>query len=86
MTERELLMRKIASTDFALIDLHLFLDTHPNNLNIAKKIEDYEMKSRQLRNEYERQFGPLTLSSEEGNRWQWISNPWPWDSISEKEC
>lgn len=86
MTERELLMRKIASTDFALIDLHLFLDTHPNNLNITKKIEDYEIKSRELRNEYERLFGPLTLSSEEGNRWQWISNPWPWDSMLEKEC
>lgn len=37
MTEREILMRKIATNDFALVDLHLFLDTHPNNRQIAEK-------------------------------------------------
>lgn len=86
MNEREILMRKIATNDFALTDLHLFLDTHPDNLTIARKIEEYEMKSRELRREYERRFGPLVPSGEDGNRWAWISNPWPWDSPLEEEC
>lgn len=86
MNEREILMRKIATNDFALVDLHLFLDTHPNNLNIARKIEEYQMKSRELRKEYEERFGPLSPSGNEGNRWAWISNPWPWDSSIKEEC
>ena len=86
MNEREILMRKIATTDFAITDLHLFLDTHPNNLNIARKIEEYEMKSRELREEYEKHFGPLSPSGDTGNRWAWISNPWPWDSSIEEGC
>lgn len=86
MKEREILMRKIASAEFAIVDLHLFLDTHPNNLAISKKIEEYEAKAHELRNEYESRFGPLLPSGNDGNRWAWISNPWPWDSSIEEEC
>lgn len=86
MTERDILMNKIATIDFALVDMHLFLDTHPNNTAIAKKISEYEEKSLDLKFEYENNYGPLTSSAENGNRWAWISNPWPWDSTTEEEC
>ena len=77
---------KIATIDFALVDMHLFLDTHPDNTAIAKKINEYEEKSLNLKFEYENNYGPLTTSAENGNRWAWISNPWPWDSTIEEEC
>jgi len=86
MTEREILTKKISAIDFALVDMHLFLDTHPNNEAIAKKIDEYDAKAQTLRAEYEQRFGPLTPSAEDGNRWAWISNPWPWDSMFEEEC
>ena len=86
MNERELLMRKIATVDFALTDLHLFLNTHPDNINIAHKLEEYQAKSRELKKEYAYRFGPLAPSAEDGNRWAWIANPWPWDSPLEEEC
>ncbi len=85
MTEREILMKKIATSDFALVDLHLFLDTHPNSRAIAEKIRDYEMKSRALRKEYEEKYGPITPRDENGNRWAWIAGPWPWE-IKEEKC
>ena len=44
MTEREMLMRKIAANDFAVVDLHLYLDTHPNNKKIAQKLDEYAAK------------------------------------------
>ena len=31
MTEREILIRKLATAEFAATDLELFLNTHPNN-------------------------------------------------------
>lgn len=79
MSERERLMRKIAAVDFALIELHLFLDSHPNNEEIANKLDQYRTKSNELHSEYEANFGPLSPEAINGNRWAWISNPWPWE-------
>ena len=35
MTERERLMKRISSYDFAVIELHIYLDTHPNDKAVA---------------------------------------------------
>lgn len=85
MTEREILMDKIATIDFAIVDLHLFLDTHPNNMEILKKLNDYEKKSEELHNEYEEKFDPISSSNTNGNSWQWISAPWPWDKVESED-
>ena len=37
MNNREELLNQIASFDFAIVELHLFLDTHPNNSSAAAK-------------------------------------------------
>ena len=29
---------------------------------------------------FEEKYGPLSPSDENGNRWAWISDPWPWDN------
>ena len=84
MTEREMLMRKIAANDFAVVDLHLYLDTHPNNKQIAQKLDEYAAKSNMLKKEYEERFGPITPGEQGGNRWAWIANPWPWDKAGEE--
>ena len=31
MNEREKLLKRIAAEDFAVIELHMFMDSHPNN-------------------------------------------------------
>ncbi len=86
MTEREMLMRKIAANDFAVVDLHLYLYTHPNNKQIAQKLDEYAAKSNMLKKEYEERFGPITPGEQGGNRWAWIANPWPWDKAGEENC
>ena len=86
MTEREMLMRKIAANDFAVVDLHLYLDTHPNNKQIAQKLDEYAAKSNMLKKEYEERFGPITPGEQGGNRWAWIAHPWPWDKAGEENC
>lgn len=79
MNERERLMQKIAQNDFAVIELHIFLDTHPNDAAAAAKLEEYRTKSDTLRAEYVEKYGPIKASNVDANRWAWISNPWPWD-------
>lgn len=79
MNEREILLRKLASHDFAAAELHIYLDTHPDDSTAADMLSRYESKSEALRKEFEEKFGPLTSMNENGNRWAWISDPWPWD-------
>ena len=79
MTERQILLRKISTYAFALTDLNLFLDTHPNDKQTLAKIKEYQEILRPLYNEFESKFGPLTLKGERMNHVAWVKNPWPWD-------
>lgn len=79
MNERESLLKEIATYDFAIADLSLFLDTHPNSIRAQKKMEEYRGKSASLTKEYEEFFGPITKGVTT-NQWQWISDPWPWNN------
>ena len=42
MSEEQAMRRRIAAMQFAMWELHLFLDTHPNNCDAAKKLDDYK--------------------------------------------
>ena len=83
MNNREELLNQIASFDFAIVELHLFLDTHPNNSSAAAKLDEYIAKSNKLRKEFEVKYGPLNTMNENADRWAWIANPWPWDIVKE---
>ncbi len=80
MSERERLLKRLSSYDFAVEELHIYLDTHPDDVSASKALRSYEEKSSELRKEYESKFGPLSATNETGNRWAWIADPWPWDT------
>lgn len=79
MTERQMLLKKLSSYDFAAHELHMYLDTHPDDTSAEKAMNLYENKSAELREEYESKFGPLSADAADGCCWAWISDPWPWD-------
>lgn len=79
MTEREILFKKLSTYAFACLELNLFLDTHPGDLSMAKKLAEYTQKYEALKNEFEKLYGPITWDSESKNRWAWIQGPWPWE-------
>ncbi len=85
MSERRKLMQKIATYDFAVVELNLYLDTHPQDRTALKKLSDYETMSRELREEYEEKYGPIIFRDSPENRMKWIKNPWPWDLCEEAE-
>lgn len=80
MTQREILLKKIGTYKFALKDLQLYLDTHPYDEVALKKYEEYEAVVKPLVKDFEKRFGPLTVSADNMNRFLWINNPWPWDT------
>ncbi|MCH5198658.1 MAG: spore coat protein CotJB [Oscillospiraceae bacterium] len=77
MTNREKLLRCLSQVQFALWELHLYLNTHPTDMEAIALHEQYEIKLLKLRDEFEEKYGPLTANVGEGV--DWLKNPWPWD-------
>ncbi len=78
--ERDALLEQISAYEFVLDDLKLFLDTHPCNQEILTLYRNYVKKARELTEQFEAFYGPLSACNfEPDNFWCWINNPWPWD-------
>lgn len=64
--------------NFALIDLQLYLDTHPNDVVSKELFDKYLEEYIKAKRQYESTNGPLTLDSSFnlGKQWKWQKN-WP---------
>lgn len=78
-TEKDALMLKIYETEFAMIDLSLYLDLHKEDTKIYDTFRNYVNDFEKYKNMYEKQYGPLDLTFIETNTYEWSKNPWPWD-------
>ncbi len=78
MNKNELL-QCITALDFYIIDLHLYLNTHPNDVDAIMKYNECVMKVKALREEYNKLYGMLLANNSISRQpWQWIESPWPW--------
>lgn len=75
---RETLMKKIMEYKFAIIELALYLDTHPNDNKALCLHRDYSRKYKELTDKYQKVYGPLTIDYP-CNKWRWLEMPWPWE-------
>lgn len=82
MSKKEKLLRSLSSAQFALWELHLYLDTHPSDMTAISLHNQYKTKYDALLYEYEQTYGPLSPKMGEGV--EWLKNPWPWDR--EDDC
>lgn len=83
MTRREAMLKKLSAYQFAMWDMHLYLDTHPWDLSMLETHNRTAAKARQLKAEYEEAFCPLTEKKAQGV--EWLKGPWPWE-IEECDC
>lgn len=77
--EREMLLYKIMEIDFAVNDLNLYLDIHPEDRSIYEKFKMYVNECLRLKDEYAKKYGPLSLDMDMSDSYTWLNNPWPWD-------
>lgn len=76
---RDDLLRKISALDFYIIDLGLYLNTHPNDKEALTKYNESVRQVNSLKKEFTQSYGMLlAYSSESRHPWQWIEGPWPW--------
>ncbi len=76
---KEELKKLIQSTNFAVIELGLYLDTHPHSTCALAKYHEYKRTLKEAVAVYERNFGPLTIYGVKcEENWTWVDEPWPW--------
>lgn len=74
------LLKELQSFDFVLVELTLYLDTHPNDVQAITQFNQFAQKRQELACEYEAEYGPLLQfgHSYSRNPWDWSDSPWPW--------
>ena len=80
MNEQAELLTKVDAYCFAMNDINLYLDTHPNDRDMINLFKDISSNSKVVIDEYEKKYGPLFVDSSEKYPWSWNSSPWPWES------
>lgn len=81
MSQQEML-KKLQETSFMLVELNLFLDTHPDHAEARKAYNRYSDRLAHLREEYFTAFGPTMNFGvcPAGNDFSWVNSPWPWEN------
>lgn len=79
-TEYYQLLEQIQAADFVLVELTLYLDTHPGDENALQQFNQYSEYCKQLRAIFEPRYGPLMQygHSPAGSTWDWGCGLWPW--------
>ncbi|UQD53097.1 spore coat protein CotJB [Bacillus methanolicus] len=74
------LLEEIQAIDFVLVELTLYLDTHPDDYQAMQQFNQYAQYSKQLKQAFEAKFGPLQQfgNSFTDAKWSWGTTPWPW--------
>ena len=79
-TKRQQLYSYINRVSFAVNDITLYLDTHPDDAIAQADYLAYSEKLQLLITKYESQYGPLmNLGQSPTDVGSWVYQKWPWD-------
>ncbi|XEC96438.1 spore coat protein CotJB [Paenibacillus tarimensis] len=73
-------LEELQQLDFALVELTLYLDTHPNDMQALQQFNQLSQQRQYSAQQYESRYGPLLQYGHSYSRypWQWPESPWPW--------
>lgn len=76
--QREEMLQQIRCYDFAITEVALYLDTHPEDEKALCLHRKYAKQAKDLKDKYQKVYGPLTINYP-CNKWRWLEEPWPWE-------
>ncbi len=82
MSDKQKLKLKIDSIDFALVEINLYLDTHPGCVTAATRYKALLAEREKAIAEYNEKYGKYIVCATDAagsTPWQWVNNPWPWE-------
>ena len=81
-SKQEELLLEIMALSFAINDLNIYLDLHPENTEMLKRFKELTEKSCEKEMEYVKCYGPLEVMDNESlSKFDWINKPWPWENV-----
>lgn len=82
MNQREQMLDNIGMLDFVLVELTLYLDTHPFDRAAMEYFNHYNRAKNQMERDFARMYYPLTKDMAESNKeWRWGMSPLPWEGV-----
>lgn len=70
---------KLSSYLFMLIDLNLYLDSYPNDIEALNLFDEYKKRLDEITLEYMQVYGPLTIFDMDNKLyWRYLKG-WPWE-------
>lgn len=77
---REQLLWWIDIVSFAMVDMTLYLDTHPEDAEGMKYFNHFKEQRQAALCAYAKNYGPLTLDTADStDYWDWSATPLPWE-------
>ena len=71
---------QLAQAGFTVVDLALFLETHPDDPGALSYFSDAKARYQQAKAAYQQQVGPVCVSDvDPASGWGWVETPWPWE-------
>lgn len=86
---RHQLLQYISEVSFAVNDITLYLDTHPNDEQALAYFQEVQCMRNEALEEYSRLYGPLTIDTADislSRSWDWVNQPWPWEPQRKGGC
>ncbi len=72
------MLNSIKSLNFAVIELGLYLNTHPDDERALCLHKEYCKQLKNVKDKYQKMYGPLSIYFP-CNKWRWLEEPWPWE-------
>ena len=77
---RAQLLHFIHVVSFQVVDIHLFLNTHPTDKEALQHFKYYSELCKKAKKIYSEKFAPLTIDTANPDcYWDWVKEPWPWE-------
>lgn len=79
--ETDRCMRKLQQLDFAIQEIVLYLDSYPGCRRALDRYHRLLCERKRVAAECAELTGPMTAwQNENAQAWDWVKNPWPWQS------
>ncbi len=79
--KREELLLSIQELTFAVKDLNLYLDLHPNDNSALETFKNYSEELKRYKEMYNKEYSSLCATDSSKNYFDWVKSPWPWDNM-----
>ncbi len=79
-SEHQRMLKDISIVSFTLVELTLYLDTHPYDKQAMEYFNHYSCIEQQMKQDFASKYYPLNAThSQDTKEWSWVLAPMPWE-------